>query len=250
MQDRRDFLKRSTQTAAAAVCGGLLWNALLAQQSAQAAVPLRPPGAKPERDFAATCIKCGQCVVACPYHTLQLARPGEPAVTGTPRFAPREVPCYMCEDVPCTQVCPTGALDKSLPITKAKMGLAVVDPGSCLSWQGLRCEVCYRVCPVQGKAITIANQPRQSSKHALFVPVIHADACTGCGLCEKRCPTEVAAIRVVDPALVQGRIGAHFVAPVGPQSDHAPSAAGRTDAPERATPTTGGIDWLNSKGTP
>lgn len=254
---RRDFIKRAAQTTAAAGCGGLLWFALLRQQSAQAAVPLRPPGARAERDFSALCIKCGQCVQACPYHTLSLAKPGEPAVTGTPRFAPRDVPCFMCEDIPCAKACPTGALDRGLrDIRDARMGLAVVDPASCLSWQGLRCEVCFRACPVSGKAITIAPHPRQLSRHAVFVPLVHAEACTGCGVCEKRCPTEVAAIRIVDPALVQGKIGAHYRMEWNadvPREGAPPSEPSRSIAPPpkaERPPAQQGLDWLNQKGTP
>lgn len=210
---RRQFLTQTAQATAAAATGGLLWFALIKQQ-AHATTPLRPPGAKRERDFAATCIKCGLCVDACPYDTLKLAKTAEPVVWGTPYFEPRDVPCFMCSDIPCAKACPTGALDRGLQdIAQAKMGLAVIDPESCLSWQGLRCEICFRVCPVRGKAITIANHPRRISKHALFVPVVHSDACTGCGVCEKKCPTEVAAIRVVDPKLVQGRTGAHYQLP-------------------------------------
>jgi len=90
------------------------------------------------------------------------------------------------------------------------MGLAVIDIENCLSWQGLRCEICHRECPVQNKAITIEHHPRKISKHAMFVPLVHSDACTGCGVCEKACPTEDAAIRVVEPQLVQGKIGDHY----------------------------------------
>jgi len=54
----------------------------------------------------------------------------------------------MCEDIPCVAACPTGALDKQLKkIVDARMGLAVlIDHENCLNWQGLRCDVCYRVC--------------------------------------------------------------------------------------------------------
>lgn len=209
--DRRRFVRQGAQAVAAATAGGLLWNALLASQPAQAMTPLRPPGAQAERDLLATCIKCGLCVQACPFATLKLARFGESVAAGTPYFVPRDVPCFMCSDIPCVRVCPTGSLDRDMKdIAAARMGLAVIDPESCLSWQGLRCEVCFRVCPVQGKAITIAQHPRQTSRHAMLVPVVHSDACTGCGICEKRCPTDVAAIRVNDPKLVQGTLGAHY----------------------------------------
>ncbi len=258
--ERRQFIVAAAQGSAAAACGGLLWYAFVEQQ-ARAATPLRPPGARAERDFAATCIKCGLCVQACPYDTLKLVRVAEPGVAGTPTFTPRDVPCYMCENIPCARVCPTGALDPKFPdITRARMGLAVIDPESCLSWQGLRCEICYRVCPVRGKAISIANHPRQISKHALFVPVVRSDACTGCGICEKKCPTEVAAIRIVDPKLVQGRMGAHYRlgwkpepgAPAAePPPDAGPAGAGastpasKPQSPAGAPQPPGGLDYLN-----
>ena len=208
---RRAFLLKGLQGAAVAACGGLVWAHLLRQEAAASVLALRPPGAVAEADFAATCIKCGQCAQACPYDTLRMARAEENVPIGTPYFVPRDVPCYMCADIPCVPACPTGALDPALTdIGKARMGLAVIDAESCLSWQGLRCEVCYRVCPVKGAAITIQNHPRRTSKHALFVPTVHSEACTGCGMCEDACPTEVAAIRVINPKLVQGRIGSHY----------------------------------------
>jgi ferredoxin-type protein NapG len=254
--DRRQFIGKAAQGTAAAACGGLAWFAMLEQQ-ARASVPLRPPGARDERSFAATCIKCGLCVQACPYGTLKLVKTAEAGVDGTPMFEPRDVPCYMCENVPCARVCPTGALDPKFPdIRKAKMGLAVVDPENCLSWQGLRCEVCYRACPVRGRAISIVNHPRQLSRHALFVPVVHSDGCTGCGICEKRCPTEVAAIRIVDPKLVQGKIGAHYR--LGWRHEEAPAGSAPAAAPptpvappvQPAPAAPGGLDYLNRAGAP
>jgi ferredoxin-type protein NapG len=117
----------------------------------------------------------------------------------------------MCPDIPCKEACPTGALDPALEdIEQARMGLAVIDQESCLSWQGLRCEVCYRECPVIGRAITTELHPRKLSRHGVFVPVVHSDHCTGCGVCEKACPTQEAAIRVLPRELVQGRIGEHY----------------------------------------
>lgn len=214
---RRNFLTGTAQTAALAATGGLIWGYLLTAQQARAAPQaLRPPGALPGDDFNAACIKCGQCVDACPFDTLALASAGEPAPIGTPYYYAREVPCYMCEDIPCMVACPTGALTEDLKdIKDSRMGLAVIDIENCLSWIGLRCEVCFRECPLHTKegkpgAISVIVNPRKKSKHAMFVPIVHSDRCTGCGICEKACPTEKAAIRVVPPELVQGKIGEHY----------------------------------------
>jgi ferredoxin-type protein NapG len=208
---RRDFFARVGQGAALAATGGLVWSYLLTQQARATPFAIRPPGALAEADFNARCIKCGQCVDACPYDTLKLATADAGIPIGTPYFIPRETPCYMCEDIPCVPVCPTGALNHALEdIDDSRMGLAVIDIENCLSWQGLRCEICFRECPVQGQAITVEHHPRRISKHAMFVPLVHSDACTGCGICEQACPTQKAAIRVLQPDLVQGQIGDHY----------------------------------------
>ena len=184
---------------------------LLNQQARATPFAIRPPGALAEADFNARCIKCGQCVDACPYDTLKLATANAGIPIGTPYFIPKEIPCYMCEDIPCLKACPTGAIDPALEdIDDSRMGLAVIDIENCLSWQGLRCEICHRECPVSDKAITVQHNPRRLSKHAMFVPIVHSNACTGCGICEKACPTQKAAIRIVQPQLVQGQIGDHY----------------------------------------
>lgn len=235
---RRHFLARSAQGVAGAACAGLAWFAFLREEAHAAPFALRPPGARAEADFGALCIKCGQCVRACPYPTLKLSTAATGITLGTPHFVPREEPCHLCEDIPCVKACPTGALDKAMgPVDKARMGLAVVDAENCLSWQGLRCEVCYRVCPVKGRAITIDPHPRGLSKHAVFVPVVHAADCTGCGLCEKACPTQVAAIRIVEPKLVQGRIGEHYRRPATTrEANVTPAEAPAAEAPVAAPP--------------
>ena len=208
LSTRRQFVARAARGAALVAAGGTVWAYLLRQQVKAAPFALRPPGALTEADFNALCIKCGQCVHACPYHTLRLAAVGDDVPIGTPHFVPRDVPCYMCLDIPCEKACPTGALDHKLEdIEQARMGLAVIDIENCLSWQGLRCEVCHRACPLIDQAITVQHQ---ISKHAMFVPLVHSEHCTGCGLCEKACPVDEAAIKVLPPKLVQGKIGEHY----------------------------------------
>src|ERR1700690_3877758 len=183
---RRQFIADTARKLSLAGCGGLAWRWLLHADAQASMLAMRPPGALAETDFSAQCIKCGQCTAACPYDTLKLATPADAAVTGTPYFTPRQVPCYMCQDLPCTRACPTGALTPELKrIEDARMGLAVIDRENCLSWQGLRCEICYRVCPLKGKAITVEQRRREISLHAMFLPIVHSSDCTGCGLCER-----------------------------------------------------------------
>jgi ferredoxin-type protein NapG len=174
---------------------------------------LRPPGALGEPDFSGACIRCGMCVRACPYDILKLATPEEPLATGTPYFVARQLPCEMCEDIPCVKACPTSALDHELTdIARSRMGLAVlVDHETCLNLLGLRCDICYRVCPQIDKAITLDSMSNaRTGRHTLFIPNVHSDACTGCGKCEKACPTEVASIKVLPLAMAKGRLAAHY----------------------------------------
>ena len=210
---RRRFL-REALTAAGGGCLLALGAGLHARQaSALPAQAIRPPGALDEEDFLAACVRCGLCVRDCPYGTLRLADMFDPVATGTPFFSARQVPCEMCEDIPCVKACPTGALDRSLTdITKARMGLAVLsDQENCLNFLGLRCDVCYRVCPVIDKAITLETRhnPR-SDRHAMLLPTVHSDACTGCGKCEKSCVLPEPAIKVLPRKVAQGSLPAHY----------------------------------------
>ncbi len=210
---RRQFLTQSAGAVGGAclLAGGI---GLYARQvSARPAEALRPPGALKEEDFLGACLRCGLCVRDCPYNTLKLSELGESVATGTPYFTARTVPCEMCEDVPCVKACPSGALDRAFTdIGKAKMGLAaLVDHESCLNFLGLRCDVCYRVCPVIDKAITLEkiHNPR-SDRHAMLLPTVHSAHCTGCGKCEKSCVLPEAAIKVLPPKLAQGRLPEHY----------------------------------------
>ncbi len=213
---RRQFL--ATLSKLAGVAGGAclfsLGLGLYARQaSALPAQALRPPGALAEDAFLAACLRCGLCVHGCPYDMLKLASPGTPVATGTPYFIARDKPCEMCEDIPCVVACPSGALDRSLKdIGKARMGLAaLVDQETCLNFLGLRCDVCYRVCPVIDKAITLEklHNPR-SDRHALLLPTVHSEHCTGCGKCEQACVLPEAAIKIYPVKLAKGKLPDHY----------------------------------------
>ncbi len=198
-------------------CGAALFGGFVTLYargaSALPAQALRPPGALDEEAFLGACVRCGLCVRDCPYDTLDLARLGEPLATGTPYFIARQVPCEMCEDIPCVKACPTGALDPDLTdIDDARMGVAVlIDQETCLNFLGLRCDVCYRVCPLIDEAITLElDHNDRTGKHTRFLPTVRADVCTGCGKCEAACVLEVAAIKVVPSDLAKGQLGQHY----------------------------------------
>ena len=212
--ERRQFLADAARLACGAGIVGLGLALHARQARALPPLALRPPGAAADdAAFQAACIRCGLCVRDCPWDILTLATPEQPVANGTPFFVARDKPCEMCEDLPCVKACPTGALDPALTdVAKSRMGLAVlIDHENCLNHQGLRCDICHRVCPLIDQAITLEQQvnPR-TGRHALFIPVVHAQHCTGCGKCEKACPLQVAAIKVYPVELARGEPGQHY----------------------------------------
>lgn len=247
--NRREVLSIVLSGAGATVAGSALLSGWVSNAKAKGWMP-QPPGA--HADFSAMCLKCGLCVKACPYDTLKLARLTDPAPYGTPFFEPRKIACYMCEDIPCVRVCPSGALDRDMQsINDARMGVAVVDPASCLSWQGLRCEVCFRICPLKDKALMLKPHPRELSKHAVFVPTIDPEHCTGCGLCVWSCPTQEAAINIVDRKAVLGKIGDHYRLGWKSEQPHHPQVPSATEsAPDVQDSAPGGVDYLNNMDDP
>ena len=183
---RRSFIKSLAASAA------LLAAAPLIQASNNPSFRfLRPPGSKDEKDFAATCIRCGKCGEVCPNRCIKyLGTENGIESLDTPYIIPREQACILC--MKCGDVCPTGAIE-SLPrdgeviMEKVDMGKARVDRTLCLSWQGKTCGVCYRACPLQDAAIRIG---RLEQPHVL-------KDCVGCGLCERSCIQIPQAIRII-----------------------------------------------------
>lgn len=75
--------------------------------------------------------------------------------------------------------------------------LAIIDPGKCF---GRGCEFCAAVCPVPN-CITYAPDPDPRAKD-LNVLSVNLDTCIGCMACEKWCPDDYDAIRMVPFATV------------------------------------------------
>lgn len=158
---------------------------------------IRPPGALPENDFLARCVRCGECMKACPTNTLQPIGL-EFGVSGlfSPTLVPRRGPCEpTCRA--CGLVCPTGAL-RTLPSqaekVHAKLGTARVLRYKCLAWEhGRKCLVCDEVCPFD--AIELIRAPGIDAP----VPIVHENRCAGCGFCEFNCPVREQRAIVIEP---------------------------------------------------
>ena len=157
---------------------------------------LRPPGAVPEDRFAGLCIRCNNCVHACPTKIIHPDTGGEAGLTGfgAPliRFDRDYKYCLeTCND--CTQVCPTGALTALTLEKKNKyvIGEALVDNNVCLTALGKKeCDACELACPYEAVKITWDEDQYNA------YPVVN-DKCIGCGACQVVCPTTpVKAIRV------------------------------------------------------
>lgn len=155
---------------------------------------IRPPGALPEEQFLKKCVKCGECMKVCPTNALQpvLSEAG-PEGIWTPKLDPKIGYCdYYCSL--CTQVCPTGAI-KELTIeekNELKIGTAWVNRNRCIPWKfGDPCIVCEEHCPVSPKAIKfqkIEVLHLDGIVKTPIAPIIDLDQCTGCGICENKCP--------------------------------------------------------------
>ncbi len=154
---------------------------------------IRPPGANLV-DFEELCIRCNECVRACPTGGLQASGlEGGLRNLFTPRLEPRLGYCnYNCNA--CSQVCPSGAIPKlALDVKQhTPMGLARVDHNRCLPWAyNITCIVCEESCPVADKAIklqvdTVVNAHGETV--TIQRPYVVKEMCIGCGMCEYQCP--------------------------------------------------------------
>ena len=167
---------------------------------------LRPPGSLDETDFLSRCIRCGECMKACPNNALQptLDQAGLEGLW-TPTLVPRigycEPSCTLC-----SEVCPTGAIWQISPRQKGwvvgaveqkqpiRLGTAFYDRGRCLPWaMATDCIVCEEWCPVSPKAIYVEEAQVIDSSGAvktLKQPRVDPSRCVGCGACEYACPLQ------------------------------------------------------------
>jgi ferredoxin-type protein NapG len=187
-------------------------------------IHLRPPGALDENEFLATCIKCGQCIQVCPYHSIDMYDITQLNSIGTPYIDANERGCYLCDLFPCILSCPTGSLQHEVTTADdINMGVAYVnDIDNCFAFIGKRvekddlkmilshsnknekesevlekvqnyvgkeCTICADMCPYPDKqsAIEMVYETNET------FPKIN-QKCVGCGVCAELCPSSVISI--------------------------------------------------------
>lgn len=203
---RRNFTLFSLASLALAGTSGFMFGKV------EPKVHLRPPGAV--ENFESLCIKCGQCVQVCPYHSIELLGFDDGVNLGTAYINASKRGCYLCDLFPCVLACPSGALSHNTSeIKDVCMGVAVVkNLGQCLAFKaqsvetshiqhllarksynereqevkdilsanlGKTCALCVNSCPVNGALVFERQEQRQV--------VSVKDECVGCGVCEEVC---------------------------------------------------------------
>jgi len=162
---------------------------------AWAAHPLRPPGALEEPELLGVCVRCGNCVRACPTAIIEPDLGGHGlASLLTPVLHFQDG--YCREDcTACTRVCPSGALSRLSVREKPHMriGLPRVDMNVCLLAEDRECAECSRWCPYGAIRYVF------SEIEYTLIPWIDPEKCTGCGACEVACPTSPKKAIVVVP---------------------------------------------------
>ena len=186
---------------------------------------IRPPMSREEPDFLNSCIRCGECMKACPTGTLKPSgfENGLRALW-TPVMTPLEAPCKEGCNA-CSQACPTDAILK-YPIENKylyKSGTALFDTSKCIGYTEDRvCVECVRVCPTDAISFSLGWEPNPDGpRHKWGVPIagnektapagqiptrplaVSFDACVGCGACEAACNEVVGG----DPAMKTTSLG-------------------------------------------
>lgn len=147
--------------------------------------PVSPPGSQSIAQFTSSCTACHLCVSACPTQVLQPSFL-EYGFLGMmqPRMDYQTSFCnYEC--VICSEVCPTGAIEKIFLTDKklSQLGKAVFIKDNCIVYtEETACGACAEHCPT--KAVDML-EPHKNLK----APKLNNKICIGCGACEFACPT-------------------------------------------------------------
>lgn len=151
---------------------------------------IRPPGGQDEDRLISACIRCEKCYEACPRHVIKPAKI-EDGLLGmrSPQLDFSADYCDFCAEenggVPlCVASCPTEALQlpAGADAHNTIIGLAEIDPKTCLAFRDTGCHFCFDACRDAGYDAIQLDGNGYSPR-----PYVIEDKCVGCGACESVC---------------------------------------------------------------
>jgi carbon-monoxide dehydrogenase iron sulfur subunit len=124
------------------------------------------------QDPEAVCSRCRMCELICAFQHHRVGNPKRARIQVIPLGKGEDIPvtCLNCEDPPCLNICPTGALQRPDP-----EGIVTVKEDLCIG-----CAMCAEACPVG--AVTL-----DPVEHV----AVKCDFCQGDPQCVRYCPAKV-----------------------------------------------------------
>lgn len=196
-ESRKGFLTVSMILAASALKAQIIPQAtdikmdggladILEKKSLHRLTPLTPAGSQSARNIKRHCTACQLCVTTCPNDVL---RPSISLDTFMQPLMSYERGYCRPECVKCSEVCPTGAINKMTKEEKSstQIGHAVWVRERCIPLMNKQaCDNCERHCPT--KAIFMVPSVA-GDEQSLKIPAVNEELCIGCGACEYLCPS-------------------------------------------------------------
>lgn len=145
---------------------------------------IRPPASLPWGLFNTLCVRCGNCIKACPTRIIaNNTDKSDPVGWMTPVVSFENSYCLENCNM-CGRVCPSGAITEFSTEAKKQivMAFAVVHLEDCLLTRQTECDRCKEACKYNAIEINYMASLNQ------VAPVVDEKKCVGCGACAVICP--------------------------------------------------------------
>ena len=155
--------------------------------SAENKIMFRPPASLPDNLFNTLCVRCGNCIKACPTKIILHHRGNNNlAAWMTPEISFHKNGYCLDDCNLCGTVCPSGSISPFSVEAKKNLfiGSIRINLEKCLLTELKECDRCKAVCFYQA----IGIEP--SGESVVMHVVADVEKCVGCGACAAVCPPE------------------------------------------------------------